>query len=83
MPSDDTCGVSSTSNVELSVLDATQLAALKSSLDGVKPHGGTPLVGAVVVAYKIQLCGDICDTVRLDAAAHLDVVLGCPAQTFL
>jgi hypothetical protein len=27
---------------------------------------------------KIRLCGDICNTVRSDAGARVDVVLGCP-----
>jgi hypothetical protein len=28
---------------------------------------------------KIRLCGDICDAVRSDAGARVDVVLGCPS----
>jgi len=31
-------------------------------------------------ATKIELCGAICDAVRSDPTAHLDVVLGCPVQ---
>ncbi len=30
---------------------------------------------------KIRLCGSICDTVRSDAGARVDVVLGCPVRT--
>jgi hypothetical protein len=29
---------------------------------------------------KIKLCGQTCDSVRFDAAARVDVVLGCPVQ---
>jgi hypothetical protein len=29
---------------------------------------------------RIELCGAICESVRGDAKAHLDVVLGCPVQ---
>jgi hypothetical protein len=49
---DDDCGVNSTPNVALAPLDKGQLAALKASLDAVKPNGGTPLVGATILAYK-------------------------------
>ena len=28
---------------------------------------------------KIRLCGDICNTIRSDAGARVDVVLGCPS----
>ncbi len=49
---DDACGVSSTPSVALHPLDATQLAALQASLDNVTPNGGTPLVGATILAYK-------------------------------
>jgi Mg-chelatase subunit ChlD len=49
---DDSCGVSSTPSVALGALGAQQLAALKASLDSVTPSGGTPLVGATILAYK-------------------------------
>lgn len=49
---DDSCGVSSTPNVPLALLDKNQLAALKSSLGSVTPNGGTPIVGATILAYK-------------------------------
>jgi hypothetical protein len=49
---DNTCGVQSKPNVDIALLTAGQIAALDDSLDGVKPQGGTPLVGAVTNAYK-------------------------------
>jgi hypothetical protein len=49
---DDECGVNSTPSVALGKLDTTQLSALKASLDEVKPKGGTPIVGATILAYK-------------------------------
>ncbi len=49
---DNQCGVQSQPNVEIAKLDASQLSSLDASLDAVKPNGGTPLVGAVVNAYK-------------------------------
>lgn len=28
---------------------------------------------------KIRLCGDVCNTVRSDGGAKIDMVLGCPS----
>lgn len=51
---DDVCGVSSKPNVELAPLvkNGPQLAALKSALTNGKPKGGTPIVGATILAFK-------------------------------
>jgi len=49
---DDMCGVSSIPAVPLAELDSTQRSALESSLKEVQPAGGTPLVGATILAYK-------------------------------
>jgi hypothetical protein len=49
---DDTCGVNSQPSVALRELDSTQLMAFNASLDRTLPGGGTPLVGATILAYK-------------------------------
>jgi hypothetical protein len=49
---DDSCGVSATPSVPVASLDKTQLGALKSSLTSVTPNGGTPIVGATILAYQ-------------------------------
>ena len=49
---DDSCGVSSTPSVPLAELGDGQIAELGASLDGTSPGGGTPLVGATILAYK-------------------------------
>jgi hypothetical protein len=49
---DDACGVNSKPSVALRELEAAQLTAFNSSLDNTLPGGGTPLVGATILAYK-------------------------------
>ena len=49
---DNTCGVQSKPNVDLARLTTAQLDALGASIDAVKPNGGTPIVGALINAYK-------------------------------
>jgi hypothetical protein len=49
---DNSCGVQSQPNVELNLLDKPHLDALTASLDAVQPKGGTPIVGAMINAYK-------------------------------
>jgi hypothetical protein len=49
---DNMCGVQSKPNVDLARLTQGQLDALTASIDAVKPNGGTPIVGALVNAYK-------------------------------
>jgi len=49
---DDSCGVSSAPKVPLAELSPEHVAQIGSSLDGTEPGGGTPLVGATVLAYK-------------------------------
>lgn len=45
------CGVDSSPLVGLGPVDATQLGSLSSAMDAATPAGGTPIVGAVVLAY--------------------------------
>jgi hypothetical protein len=49
---DNTCGVQSKPNVDIARLTAVQIDALGASIDAVKPNGGTPIVGALINAYK-------------------------------
>jgi hypothetical protein len=60
---DDSCGVSSTPSVALSLDTQAQQDAIKASLQGVTPAGGTPIVGATILAYKhlhdLALAGNI------------------------
>jgi hypothetical protein len=49
---DDDCGVQSLPHVPLDALDTDHIATLDTSLDAVEPHGGTPIVGALILAYK-------------------------------
>jgi hypothetical protein len=49
---DDECGVQSAPNVAVKAIDAAQVTALGSSLDAMKPAGGTPIVGATILGYK-------------------------------
>jgi hypothetical protein len=49
----DSCGVSSQPSVGVKLLDAAQVSALSASLDAVPaPKGGTPIIGATILAYK-------------------------------
>lgn len=49
---DDMCGVQSKPHVPMQALDSAQIARLDMSLDQVTPLGGTPIVGAMILAYK-------------------------------
>jgi hypothetical protein len=49
---DNQCGVSSIPSVPLAELGGVQRMALETSLRQVEPAGGTPLVGATILAYK-------------------------------
>jgi hypothetical protein len=48
---DNACGVDSTPSVGVNVVSSPHLMAMSSALDGIAPRGGTPIVGAVVLAY--------------------------------
>jgi hypothetical protein len=48
---DDVCGVNSKPVVELAHVDATQVASMTSALGTTNPSGGTPIVGATILAY--------------------------------
>jgi hypothetical protein len=48
---DGSCGVDSTPIVGLGAVDAAQEGALATALDTATPAGGTPIVGAVILAY--------------------------------
>jgi len=49
---DDACGVHPTPSVAVRPLDDAQLSAAQASLEGITPGGGTPIVGATVLAYQ-------------------------------
>ena len=48
---DGACGADSIPLVGLGPVDQTQLGSLSDAMDGAQPAGGTPIVGAVVLAY--------------------------------
>jgi len=48
---DNACGVDSTPSVGVNMVSGPHLMAMSSALDGIAPRGGTPIVGAVVLAY--------------------------------
>jgi hypothetical protein len=49
---DDACGVHPTPSVAIRPLTAGQRSAIEGSLAGVTPGGGTPIVGATILAYQ-------------------------------
>ncbi len=49
---DDGCGVHSMPSVALADLDGAQRSAIRASLFNVQPRGATPIVGAVILAYR-------------------------------
>jgi len=49
---DDTCGVASQPVVAVAAADGATLSSLESILRGTTPAGGTPIVGAVTLAYQ-------------------------------
>jgi hypothetical protein len=50
---DDECGVLSMPSVGVKLLSAAQVDAIGANLDGAKaPQGGTPIVGATILAFK-------------------------------
>jgi hypothetical protein len=49
---DDACGVHPTPNVAIKPLAAAQLSVIEGSLAAVTPGGGTPIVGATILAYQ-------------------------------
>jgi len=49
---DDVCGVQSTPNVPLQLLQKPQVDALVNALGNAKPAGGTPIVGALVLGFR-------------------------------
>jgi hypothetical protein len=48
----DECGANSSPSVGVKLLNQGQIDALGSNLDGAKAFGGTPIVGATVLAFK-------------------------------
>ncbi len=60
---DDNCGVNSTPSVPMHPNTQAQQSTISASLTNIMPAGGTPLVGATVLAYKhmheAALAGDI------------------------
>lgn len=49
---DDNCGVHPTPNVQLAPNSAAQQSTIEASLTNITPAGGTPIVGATILAYK-------------------------------
>ncbi len=49
---DDGCGVYPTPNVPFAPNSAAQQSTIDASLNATKPAGGTPIVGATILAYK-------------------------------
>jgi hypothetical protein len=49
---DASCGVQKAPRVPVAKLGDLQLDAIEASLDAVEPEGGTPLVGATILAYE-------------------------------
>lgn len=49
---DDVCGVHSQPAVPVRMVGSEHMAQLSMSLDGVKPLGGTPIIGGLILAYK-------------------------------
>ncbi|MCP4604660.1 MAG: VWA domain-containing protein [Proteobacteria bacterium] len=49
---DNSCGVKSDPVVNIKRLDDIQLQTLKDTLDSTEPKGGTPIVGAAILAYQ-------------------------------
>lgn len=49
---DDECGANSLPSVGVKLLVPAQIDALGANLDGAKAQGGTPIVGATILAYK-------------------------------
>ena len=49
---DEACGAQWEPWVALAPLDANQVGALKGSLSGITPKGGTPIIGATVHGYR-------------------------------
>lgn len=49
---DDNCGVHPTPNVQLAPNSAAQQSTIEASLTHITPAGGTPIVGATILAYK-------------------------------
>ena len=48
---DNACGVDSKPSVGVNPVSVPQRMALAAALDGIAPRGGTPIVGAVILAY--------------------------------
>jgi hypothetical protein len=49
---DDVCGANSQPSVEVNAMTQPQVDALNASLSAIQPNGGTPIIGATVLAYK-------------------------------
>jgi hypothetical protein len=49
---DDACGVSSKPSVPIAANSTAQQGTIEASLKSVMPAGGTPIVGATILAYK-------------------------------
>ena len=49
---DNACGVNTTPSVGIHTVTKPQLDALTAAMKGIQPRGGTPIVGAVTLAYS-------------------------------
>jgi hypothetical protein len=48
----DECGVQAAPNIALGPLGGAQVSAIRSGLAQIEPRGGTPMVGAAILAYR-------------------------------
>ncbi|HVW28695.1 MAG TPA: vWA domain-containing protein [Polyangiaceae bacterium] len=66
---DGVCGASSTPAVPVDVATRAQLDLMSQSLAKQKPNGGTPIVGATVLAYK-----ELYQTLAVSGNAHVILI---------
>lgn len=66
---DGVCGASSTPAVPVDVATQAQLELMSQSLAKQKPNGGTPIVGATVLAYK-----ELYQTLAVTGNAHVILI---------
>jgi len=71
---DGVCGATSTPAVPIQTVTAAQLDAIRQSVAKQTPNGGTPIVGATVLAYK-----ELYQTLAVTGNAHVILITGACA----